>query len=664
MTTPKKRRTNTNIHGCKICNMESVSHYDYCIDHIDMYSTTQLWEITHTMAKTHPHYKTIYQLYKTKGIWPSKTIENYTAGWALKKIGSGSYGTVSSIHNKDQDHPLQMVIKETSNPLNHIQSDMLREISILSTLRDCPFVIDLIGIKENKVNMIYLEHAKMSLDAYLPLNTGIEKQLVYLRMIYEIMSGVWYMHEKEIWHRDLKPANILITADEHVRITDFGLSRQGTSKYQRTSTHIVTCSYRAPELLVNALTTGNLADIAFHVKYVDLFAIGMIICDIINVLYPIVEIKKNHLSYTPTETTKTEAAKSLYNLICIFGTGMYSDDAMTFPTGLDTIHSTLNTTQFPTNDTLVTIHTSPLFSLAKSLCHPNPINRPTLSNCLQLSIFDPYRDIYDHSFYNALKDKSTYGPGCQKTGYKQKYEELALSIVRSSMSMQLPFPTIVLSLFILCHYMQANIKKEDNDEIAIVHLAILLDSRSTVKRFPRVAHTHIHQTIKIFQSIYSVVDIGYQFSELDILLSRYKHTTTVKDTILQVMCTYGLFCCTPSNGSIIAHVTNIMNHQKSSSISTFIQKGFNLLQPQMTKQNLNNSKPLVTNQKPQTMQHNQRRTQPMQHNQRKTQPKQHIQRKTQPKQQKRTVSSQYSVSSQRNQTTQHTKRKIYKQVKR
>ena len=43
----------------------------------------------------------------------------------------------------------------------------------------------------------------------------------------ETVVALTYLHSRGIVHRDLKPDNMLINAEGHIKLTDFGLSRVG-----------------------------------------------------------------------------------------------------------------------------------------------------------------------------------------------------------------------------------------------------------------------------------------------------------------------------------------------------------------------------------------------------------------------------------------------------
>ena len=67
-------------------------------------------------------------------------------------------------------------------------------------------------------------------------------------IVRQVARGLLYAHKRGIIHRDIKPSNILISPDNNVRITDFGISHaQGSERLTSTGTAMGTPEYMSPE---------------------------------------------------------------------------------------------------------------------------------------------------------------------------------------------------------------------------------------------------------------------------------------------------------------------------------------------------------------------------------------------------------------------------------
>ena len=69
-----------------------------------------------------------------------------------------------------------------------------------------------------------MEFVDMDLSKITKCKTNFtESHLV--RIIYNFLCAIAFLHEANVMHRDLKPANILISPNCDARICDFGLAR-------------------------------------------------------------------------------------------------------------------------------------------------------------------------------------------------------------------------------------------------------------------------------------------------------------------------------------------------------------------------------------------------------------------------------------------------------
>ncbi|KAF8339497.1 kinase-like domain-containing protein, partial [Amanita rubescens] len=106
-----------------------------------------------------------------------------------------------------------------------------------------------------------------------PSATEIEK------LIFEVAQGIEYIHSKDVVHGDLRGDNILLDANFHVQITDFGLTRLSESTNTRSgSLHL---NFAAPELLgFSEDDNPSDDDVPIRTQMSDIYAFGCLYYEI------------------------------------------------------------------------------------------------------------------------------------------------------------------------------------------------------------------------------------------------------------------------------------------------------------------------------------------------------------------------------------------------
>jgi serine/threonine-protein kinase len=93
-----------------------------------------------------------------------------------------------------------------------------------------------------------------------------------LRIMEQTCSALHFAHERNIVHRDIKPANLMLTADDTVKVTDFGTAKILQFGTVQQTAHVMgTPSYMSPEQVKGRVVDGRS----------DIFSLGVLLYEMV-----------------------------------------------------------------------------------------------------------------------------------------------------------------------------------------------------------------------------------------------------------------------------------------------------------------------------------------------------------------------------------------------
>lgn len=133
--------------------------------------------------------------------------------------------------------------------------------------------------------------------------------VVAAQITIRILSALQHAHQNGIIHRDIKPQNILVHADGHIKVADFGIARMAnTSTLTRNDTVMGSVHYFSPEQ-----ASGRAADVTS-----DIYSVGVVLYEMLTGRVPFdgdstvaVAMQHLHARPTPIETIAPEVPLAL-----------------------------------------------------------------------------------------------------------------------------------------------------------------------------------------------------------------------------------------------------------------------------------------------------------------------------------------------------------------
>ncbi|KAJ3217352.1 RAC-alpha serine/threonine-protein kinase [Dinochytrium kinnereticum] len=163
-------------------------------------------------------------------------------------LGRGKYGTVMLCSQRSTSKVYAVKVIDKTLAEGAAGVDMMLETQILQSIRH-PFIVSLHAAFQSPTRLyLIMDYVNGGELFFHVANFGRFDEVRVRFYSAEIFLAVRGLHEQGIIYRDLKLENILLDRDGHVKIADFGLSRQDGTPEEDTEI-LGTLEYLAPEVL-------------------------------------------------------------------------------------------------------------------------------------------------------------------------------------------------------------------------------------------------------------------------------------------------------------------------------------------------------------------------------------------------------------------------------
>lgn len=179
----------------------------------------------------------------------------------IKVIGKGSFGKVFLVREKQTNEMFALKVLKKDNIIKRNQVEHTKtERSVLGYVKH-PFIVGLNMAFQSKDKLYFVLDYCAGGELFFHLGkVGKFSEQRACFYAAEITLAIDYVHDLDIVYRDLKPENVLLDSRGHVRLTDFGLSKEGISNSSSGANSFCgTPEYLAPEIL-NRLGHGRAVD--------------------------------------------------------------------------------------------------------------------------------------------------------------------------------------------------------------------------------------------------------------------------------------------------------------------------------------------------------------------------------------------------------------------
>eukprot|EP00073_Rattus_norvegicus_P041898 XP_008771566.1 PREDICTED: ribosomal protein S6 kinase alpha-6 isoform X2 [Rattus norvegicus] len=170
----------------------------------------------------------------------------------LKVLGQGSFGKVFLVRKKTgpdagQLYAMKVLRKASLKVRDRVRTKMERDILVEV---NHPFIVKLHYAFQTEGKLYLILDFLRGGDVF----TRLSKEVLFTEedvkfYLAELALALDHLHRLGIVYRDLKPENILLDEIGHIKLTDFGLSKESVDQEKKAYSFCGTVEYMAPEVV-------------------------------------------------------------------------------------------------------------------------------------------------------------------------------------------------------------------------------------------------------------------------------------------------------------------------------------------------------------------------------------------------------------------------------